>query len=208
LDVDDQEMQMRTLLAFLLPLLCMNSVAAQKPVPANVAGEAHAVLARMAGNWETQARFWMSKDISAPPIECTANVSAQMIMSGRFLFQKVEGQCMGQPLEAIGVIDYDNSTGQYQATSFSNTETSISRHVGERNDAGDIVLHLSYQDKASGVSVHRRTVRRMISENEWLETAHEKRNDAEQKVMEIRARKIIGGDTGQPRRNGWQLIAR
>jgi hypothetical protein len=146
----------------------------------------------MAGNWEAQARFWRLKDPSAPPMECTARVSAQMIMGGRFLFQKVEGQCMGQPLEAIGVIGYDNSTRRYQATSFSNTETSISRHVGEKSEVGDIVLRLSYQDQASGASVHRRTVRRMISENEWVETAHEKSTGAEQKVMEIRARRVTG----------------
>jgi hypothetical protein len=113
-----------------------------------------------------------------------------MIMGGRFLFQKVEGLCMGQPIEAIGVIGHDNATGRYQATSFDNMGTSISLHVGERNESGDIVLHLSYQDLATGASVNRRTVRTMVSDNEWVETAHETRNGADQKVMEIRARRI------------------
>ena len=189
---------MRTLLACLPPLVYMNSAAAQKPLPADVPGEAHAVLVRMAGNWETQARFWIANDSLAPPMECTARVSARMIMGGRFLFQKVQGQCMGQPLEAIGVIGHDNSTGRYQATSFSNMGTSISRHVGERNDAGDIVLHLSYQDQTTGASVHRRTVRTMISNNGWVETAHENRNGSDQKVMEIRARRMTAGGTGRP----------
>jgi hypothetical protein len=154
-----------------------------------IRSEPHTALARLAGRWEAQARFWLATD-SAAPVECTAIVNASMIMGGRFLFQKVEGQCVGQPLEAIGVIGHDNATRQYQAASFSNMETSISRHAGERNEAGDIVLHLSYRDQVSGAPVTRRTVRTLISENEWVETAHETRNGAEQKVMEIRARRV------------------
>jgi Protein of unknown function (DUF1579) len=180
---------MRTLVASLLLFLFVNPVASQKPLPASAPGEVHAALARLAGIWEAQARFWMSTDPSAPPMECTATVNANMIMGGRFLFQKVEGQCMGQPIEAIGVIGHDNATGRYQAASFDNMGTSISRHVGERNNTGDVVLHSSYQDQATGATVNRRTVRRMISVNEWVETAHETRNGAEHKVMEIRARR-------------------
>jgi hypothetical protein len=189
---------MRTLVASLLLFLLVNPVASQKPLPASAPGQAHAALARLAGNWEAQARFWMSTDPSAPPTECTATVNADMIMGGRFLFQKVEGQCMGQPIEAIGVIGHDNATGRYQAASFDNMGTSISRHVGERNDAGDIVLHSSYLDQATGATVNRRTVRRMISENEWVETAHDTRNGAEHKVMEIRARRTKGSVPSRP----------
>jgi hypothetical protein len=170
------EMQTRTLLASLLLLLGVNA-AAQRPLPASAPGEPHAALARLAGTWEAHARFW-SPDSSASPTECTATVNASMIMGGRFLFQKVEGQCMG--------------------ASFSNMGTSIAPHVGEKNDAGDIVLQSSYQDQATGATVKRRTVRTMISENEWVETAHETRTSADQKVMEIRARRATGHDV--PRR--------
>jgi len=189
---------MKTLVVSLLPLLWVNSVAAQKPLPSNAPGEPHATLARLAGKWEAKAQFWMSTDPAAPPMECTATVNADMIMGGRFLYQKVEGKCMGQPLEAIGVIGYDNATGHYQAASFSNGGTSIARHEGEKNAAGDIVLLSSYQDQATGATVHRRTVRTLISVNEWVETAHERRNGAEQKVMEIRARRSNGNGPGLP----------
>ena len=177
----------------LILLLWLNPIAAQKPLPVSAPSEAHLALARLAGNFEAHARFWMPTNPAAPPMECTATVSAEMIMGGRFLFQKVVGQCMGQPLEAIGVIGHDNATGQYEATSFSNMGTSMSRHIGERNKAGDIVLQSSYQDPATQAAVNRRTVRTMISENEWVETAHETRNGADQKVMEIRARRTDPG---------------
>jgi hypothetical protein len=157
---------MSTLVPGLLLMLCLNSVVAQKPPSASAAGEAHAALARLAGNWEAHARFWVPTDPSAPPTECTATVNAELIMGGRFLFQKIEGQCMGQPIEAIGVIGHDNVTGRYQAASLSTMGTGISHHVGDRNDAGDIVLHLSYQVRATGATVKRRTVRTMTSWNE------------------------------------------
>lgn len=189
---------MRMLLASLLFFLWVNPVAAQKPAPTGAPHKPSAPLDRLAGNWETRARFWNSTDPSAPPTECTATVNANMIMGGRFLFQKVTGQCMGQPLEAIGVIGYDDATGRYEATSFSNMGTGISLHVGERNDAGDIVLHLSYQDQSTGATVNRRTVRTMISENEWIEIAYETRSGADKKVMEIRARRSNASVPSRP----------
>ena len=183
---------MRRLLPGLLLFLWMIPIAAQTRPSPSVPGEAHTVLARLAGNWEARARFWMS-DPSVAPTECKATVKASLIMGGRFLFQQVDGQCGSQAVEAIGVIGYDNVTGRYQAASFSTMGTNISLHVGEKNDAGDIVLHLSYQDDATVGTVHRRTVRSMPSDNEWVETAHETRNGVTRIVMEIRARRSGGG---------------
>jgi creatinine amidohydrolase len=169
--------------------LANQGLAAQEQPQAAAPGEPHAALAQMAGIWEAQARFWVAKDPAKAPMSCTATVDAQMIMGGRFLFQNVEGQCDGQPVEAIGVIGYDNVTGRFQAVDFDNMGTGISRHIGERNDAGDIVLHSSYVDPGTGETINRRTVRSRISESEWLETAYDTRGDTERKVMEIRARR-------------------
>jgi hypothetical protein len=144
----------------------------------------------MAGDWEAHARFWTWNDPSAAPTECKATVNARMVMGGRFLMQNVEGHCMDEPVEAIGVIGYDNAAGRYEAASFDNMGTSISLHSGKMNESGDIVLYLSYRDQRAGQTVNRRTVRRMISEREWEESAHETRNGDERKVMEIRARRM------------------
>jgi hypothetical protein len=131
-------------------------------------------------------------------MQCTATVRAKIILGGRFLLQNIEGYCADQPVEAIGVIGYDNATGRYEAASFDNMGTSISRHVGEMNDAGDIVLHSAYQDQVTGEKVDRRTARTMISAREWLETAHETRNGDERKGMAIRAQRIDGAVQQRP----------
>src|SRR5262245_61512620 len=144
---------MKMLIVSLILLLWGDPVVAQKPPPSSTADKSDAALTRLVGNWEAQARFWMSTDSSARPTECPATVNARMIMAGRFLFQKIEGQCMGQPFEAIGVLGHDDATGRYQAVSFSSNGSGISLHSGEKNEAGDIVLHLSYQDHATGATI-------------------------------------------------------
>ena len=181
---------MRTLIVCLLVSLTAIPMAGQLEPPASQPGQPHAALGRLAGDWDAQAKFWTWTNPSAPPMEATATVKAEMIMGGRFLFQKVTGQFMGNALEAVGVIGYNNATARYEAASFDNMGTSIARHVGEANDAGDIVLHLRYQDPATGDTVDRRTVKAMVSTREWIETAHETRNGVERKVMEIRAQRI------------------
>jgi Protein of unknown function (DUF1579) len=184
---------MRRFIACLSVLLCTIFATAQERAPVDASpGKPHAALARFAGDWEARATFWAWKDPSAPSMECTATVRAKMIMGGRFLLQNIDGRCTDQPVEAIGVIGYDGATRRYQAASFDNMGTSIARHVGEMNDAGDIVLHSAYRDQATGETVDRRTVRTMVSEREWLETAHETRSGHERKVMEIRAQRIDG----------------
>jgi hypothetical protein len=181
---------MRRPITSLLALLCAIPAIAQERLQVSTApGKPHAALARMAGDWQAHATFWAWENQSAPSMECTATVNAEMVMGGRFLLQKVEGRCRDQLVEAIGVLGYDNVASQYQAVSFDNMGTSISRHVGEMNDAGDIVLHLGSRDRTTGETVDRRTVRMMISEHEWVETAHETRNRQERKVMEIRAKR-------------------
>jgi hypothetical protein len=184
---------MRRLIACLPALLWTIFAAAQERPPVGASpGKPHAALTRLAGDWTARATFWTWKDPSAPSMECTAKIRAKMIMGGRFLLQNVEGHCANQPVEAIGVIGYDNAAGRYEAASFDNMGTSISRHVGEMNDAGEMVLHSTYQDQVTGATVDRRTVRTMISEREWVETAHETRNGDERKVMEIRAERMDG----------------
>jgi hypothetical protein len=190
---------MRRLIACLPVLLWTIFAAAQERPPVGASpGKPPAALARLAGDWKARATFWKWKDPSGPLMECTATIRAKIIMGGRFLLQNVEGHCTDQPVEAIGVIGYDNATGRYEAASFDNMGTRISRHVGEMNDAGDIVLHSTYQDQITGEKVDRRTVRTMISAREWLETAYETRNGDERKVMEIRAQRIDGAVPQRP----------
>jgi hypothetical protein len=126
-------------------------------------------------------------------MEVKATINAEMIMGGRFLFQKIEGDFMGVPLDAIGVVGYDNTAGQFEAVSFDNMNTGMALHAGRMNEDGHIDLRLKYVNQTTGEIVERRTIRELISAGEWLETAYETRNGVERKVMEIRARRMEQG---------------
>jgi Protein of unknown function (DUF1579) len=184
----------------LIPSIClllgtMPTLAQQRPN--REPREPHAFLARMAGVWEAQAKFWTWTQPTAPPMEAKATINAEMIMGGRFLFQKVEGDFMGVPLEAIGVLGYDNRTGQFEAVSFDNTSTGMSLHAGRMDEDGHITLRLQYINQTTGETVERRTKRELISAHEWLETAYETRNGVERQVMEIRARRMEQGTSSR-----------
>ena len=66
----------------------------------------------------------------------------------------------------------------------------MTRATGVLTETGDIEFHNEITDPASGETVSRRTVLRLISEDEWLETVYETREGVERLVREIRAQRI------------------
>lgn len=71
-------------------------------------GPEHQQLAKMAGTWSLEVTSWMAP--GAPPEKSTATAEFTMILGGRVMTQKVNGQMMGQPFEGYGLEGYDNTT--------------------------------------------------------------------------------------------------
>ena len=180
---------MRTLIASLSIILSAMSVSAQQRPPGDAPGEPHAALRRFIGDWEAQGRMWRSADSSVPPVEGVVTLSAEMVMGGRFLVEKMTSQPPSRPFESIRVVGYDNLSGRYEGATYDSFGTNIIRPVGEMNEAGELVLSYSYTDLGTGTPVTRRTVRKLISEHEWIETAFETQGGSERRVTEIRARR-------------------
>lgn len=154
---------------------------------AGTPGEPHAMLGKMAGQWEGTFTMWM--DPSAPPTESAFTSSAELVMGGRFLLESVEGQFMGQTFEGAGVLGYNNTTGEYEAAWIDNMGTMIYRYAGAMNDAGELVLESTYEDPATGQVVSMRSIRKMVSDDEIIESGYEIRDGVERKVMEVRSRR-------------------
>ena len=179
---------MRTLIASLL-IVVASSVSGQQRPPVDTAGASHAVLGRFAGDWEALGRLWRSSDPSVPPIEGNIRFSAAMVMDGRFLVERMTSQPPSRPFEQVRVIGYDNLTRRYEAAIYDSRGTNIIRATGELTPAGDLVLRYSYTDLGTRASVTRRTVRKLISASEWIETAYETTGRLERKATEIQAHK-------------------
>jgi uncharacterized protein DUF1579 len=181
--------KMKSLIASLSIILSAMSVSAQQRPPGDAPGERHTALQRFIGEWEAQGRMWRSADSSVPPIEGNVTLSAEMVMGGRFLVERMTSQPPSRPFESVRVVGYDNLSGRYEGATYDSFGTNIIRQVGEMNAAGELVLTYSYTDLGTGASVTRRTVRKLLSENEWIETAFETRGGSERRIIEIRARK-------------------
>ena len=180
---------MKTVMASLSIILSAISVSAQQRPPDDAPGEPHAALRRFIGEWEAQGRMWRSPDSSVPPLEGSVTLSAELVMGGRFLVERMTSQPPSRPFESIRVVGYDNLSGRYEGATYDSRGTNIIRLVGEMNTAGELVLNSSYTDLGTGAPVTRRTVRKVISENEWIETGFETHGGSERRVTEIRARK-------------------
>ena len=180
---------MKTLIASFIILQSVCPVSAQQRPPNDSAGEHHAALRRFVGEWEAQARMWRSADSSVPPVEGVLTLSSEVVMGGRFLVEKMASQPPTRPFESIRVVGYDNLTGRYEGATYDSYGTGIIRQVGEMNGTGELVLSYSYTDLGTRAIVTRRTVRKVISENEWIETAFDTRGGAERRFSGIRARR-------------------
>ena len=178
---------MRTLIAFLT--LSASSVSAQQRPPVDTAGAPHAVLLRFAGEWEALGRMWRSEDPSVAPIEGSVRFSAEIVMDGRFLVERMASQPPSRPFQQVRVFGYDNLSRRFEGAIYDSRGTNIIRTVGDLSPSGELVFIYTYTDLGTRASVTRRTVRKLVSENEWIETAFESTARGERKVIEIRARK-------------------
>jgi hypothetical protein len=181
--------KMKALIASLFILWSATPVSAQQRPPVDTAGERHAVLRRFIGEWEGHGRMWRSPDPSVPPLEGNVTLSAEIVMGGRFLVERMVSQPPSRPFESVRVVGYDNLAGRYEGATYDSRGTNIIRQVGEVNPAGELVLKYSYTEVGTRETVTRRTVRIVLSESEWVETAFETHRGSERKVTEIRARK-------------------
>ena len=83
----------------------------------------HELLKSLAGNWKTQAKFWM--DPKGPAEESDGAAEAKMIMDGRFLEQNFRGTAMGKPFNGRAISGYDNMRKEYTTIWFDNMATGI-----------------------------------------------------------------------------------
>jgi len=95
--------------------------------------EEHALLAKMAGTWTNDAKFWMAPD--APPTVSKGKSEEKLVMDGRFLIQHYTmGDFMGMPFEGMGIVGYDKIHHAYTTTWIDNFGTRIMTMTGSYDE--------------------------------------------------------------------------
>lgn len=147
-------------------------------------GPQHQALARMAGDWEFQGKFWMG-GADKPPMEATGTLHRTMILGGRVLAEEVKSHMMGQPFEGHGMTGFDNVTQKYWSTFNDNMGTGIMIGTGACDAQGVCTFMNEYSDPLTGKTKKSRSVMRHEGDKEVFEMYDTGADGKEYKSMEL-----------------------
>jgi hypothetical protein len=99
--------------------------------------EHHEHLARMTGQWNVSAKMWTAP--GAPATETQGSSHNEMIMDGRFLQSRFEGEFLGQRFMGIGIDGYDNLMQKHVGMWIDTAGTMMLQFVGECSENGKVL---------------------------------------------------------------------
>ena len=139
-------------MALIGTVLSAAAVPAQEPAKAMEADEAammaaymaaampgteHSRLASMTGKYTVTVKMWAAP--SAEPQLSMASVERKMMLGGRYMVERYDGQMMDQPFEGMGMTAYDNVEQQYVSTWMDTMGTGIIRMTGNFDADGKVL---------------------------------------------------------------------
>jgi hypothetical protein len=74
---------------------------------------AHALLAKMVGDWEGTTKTWFEP--GKPADESTMKGNMRLILDGRFILHEYTGSIDGKPLEGVAIYGYHIGLGRFQS---------------------------------------------------------------------------------------------
>lgn len=127
-------------------------------------GAEHEMLAKMAGEWNVKARFWMEP--GAEPLESTGVASRTMMLDGRVLSETFEGEFMGMPFSGHGMTGFDNQSQRWWGTWNDTMSTGLMLSHGQCNDAMTRCMFLSETvDPMTGKIAYNKSVMTSVSDD-------------------------------------------
>ena len=154
---------------------------------AGAPGKPHQELAKQAGSWDLAVKIWMKP--GAPPQENKGTAERTMMLGGRVLSEKVNGDPMAGmgPFEGFGLSGFDNASGKYWSTWTDNMGTGVVMSTGTCNEkTSTCTFKGSYVDPMTKKTKHTRMVEHRDGADksvvEFFETG---KNGKEAKTMEL-----------------------
>jgi hypothetical protein len=108
-----------------------------KMTKAATPGAPHAMLAKMAGEWNCTVEYQM--DPSQPAQKSQSSSTITSMMDGRYIQEVASGQMMGMPFSGMGLYGFDNVIGKYVSTWIDNMGTGIMTSVGTADASGKVI---------------------------------------------------------------------
>lgn len=108
-------------------------------------GKHHEGLKKYVGEWVTSTKIMMPGGPDMPP--STGSATYEMIMDGRYLLQTYKGTMMGQPMEGLGIMGYDNNRKLFVNSWVDNFMTGIMPMKGNLSEDGKVLTMIGEMDE-------------------------------------------------------------
>jgi hypothetical protein len=108
-----------------------------KMMKAATPGPQHALLAKMAGEWNCTVKFQPDPTQGWQESQSTAVVTS--LMDGRYIQEIDSGQMMGMPFNGMGIYGFDNVSGKFVSSWIDNMGTGIMSSVGTMDKDGKVI---------------------------------------------------------------------
>ncbi len=153
-------------------------------------GAEHGWLASMTGKYTVTIKMWA--DPSAEPQLSTASGERKMMLGGRYLVEKYDGQMMDQPFESMGITAYDNVEQQYVAAWMNTHGTGIFTMTGNFDADGKVLtMWGESMDPYTKKSRKMKSIMTIVSDTEEVSEMYMMRDDgSEWKMMEFTVTKM------------------
>jgi hypothetical protein len=162
----------------------------QKVMQNMMPGKMHSMMAESVGDWKAITKIWM--DPTQPPMESTATVKSEMIMGGRYLCSKWNGNMMGMPFEGLSTTAYDNGTGNFYASWIDNMSTGMMLMTGTMDKETKTIEYKGItQDSMTGKEMKVRQEITFIDKNTQKMVMYMDYNGQEMKTMEIMMTRVM-----------------
>lgn len=147
-------------------------------------GPMHEMMAKTAGEWKVNTKYWM--DPAGEPMETEGKANVEMILGGRYMKSTHTGKMMGMPFEGINLQGYDNATGEFTAIWIDNMGTGISVSKGKYDEATkSINFEGSMLDPMTKEDMSFRQVVKTIDDNHFMFEMYMNYNGQEFKSMVV-----------------------
>ena len=148
-------------------------------------GPVQKMMAKSAGNWTGAVTYWMQP--GAQPTTSTTEASNEMLVGGRYLQTKHNGNLMGMPFEGVGLTAYDNGKKIFIKTWVDNYRTGILYLEGTWDEQSKSINFTGKEfDPISKKEQPFRQVFKFIDENTQEEETYATVNGQEFKAVNIR----------------------
>ncbi|MCP4633461.1 MAG: DUF1579 domain-containing protein [candidate division Zixibacteria bacterium] len=112
-------------------------------------GEQHKQLQADVGSWEFSTKWW--EEEGAKPEESKGTSEVKAIFGGKFIYEDVSGEMMGNPFKGIAITGYDNFKEQYVSFWIDEMSTSMMISYGTPDESGKLVTYEgTYDDLITG----------------------------------------------------------